>query len=693
MESKRRPTARSTTMDTEHAPEHPASTTRQDPLNKSVDRNSELTYNDEVFNAHSDKSASHRAPPPPPQTAGTLPVQYTRVRAARKNFMRAIQLTGLGSYARQPAQAYPEGMGSIDTIGDTRQLGCQNVHNLQTSSNFSMSLDPATLQCLGCTEKHLFVRKDNPVCIVASDHNFAPVLPAKLGTDCIGILRVEDGTLQEITGMFRDVFRKHIRPAGSLPPGSIVMVGSVSHMALYGLQQYAEDITRTLTIIGSEVGPGITVIPYVPIPLGGIMSDELVRDMLDFDCWLLGSGLGELQTLPSTRELFWETVGGNTDTVVDTGSRTLFLPTSIRNPRKHRFMSGGVCPPAIIEPIGQVDESNIVTCLIGEVSGMLGLKLDASPDFARGGVSPICEHATGRVAFLGASHVQRMSALATACGSTNVLLLPRWASDQSSAKIVAEATRAAKLGKDDILVIDVFSNSAYMGCDESGLPQRPEKGADGRYHILGTMEVATQNVLRKNLAACIPALEAASGARLIFILPIPRYVTRQCCDDPSHIDNRGEADFETIVASAGMAVRTLLEAELAKRKWRAIIFDTMTSFGEEEKLSNTCSSAGLCIWGPQDGVHLTEAAYKDVLDGLRGHLGEFDTCGEAGRKRLSSIVPGTAASTPAAVQVRTPAWISGEASMARGRGGWRGRGGGGRGGRSGRRGRWIGWPY
>ena len=221
-----------------------------------------------------------------------------------------------------------------------------------------------------------------------------------------------------------------------------------------------------------------------------------------------------------------------------------------------------------------------------------------------------------------------MSALVLSCWGQNGHQLPRWASDNSNTKLVAEAIAAAKLGKDDTLVVDVFSNSAFMGCDESGLPQRPEKGADDRYHILGTMEVATQNYLRKNLTACSPALDAANDARIIFTLLIPRYVTLQCCEDPSHIDNRGEADFETIVASASRAVRTLLEGELARRKWRASIFDPMTSFDEEEKLSNTCSSsAGLCIWGPQDGVHLTEAAYKDILDSLRGHVSEPTSCG------------------------------------------------------------------
>ena len=136
-------------------------------------------------------------------------------------------------------------------------------------------------------------------------------------------------------------------------------------------------------------------------------------------------------------------------------------------------------------------------------------------------------------------------------------------------------------------------------------------------------------------------------------------------------------------------VRGVLKTEISERGWAASVFDPMAAFDSAAAIS----SSGLSIWGPDDGVHLTETAYKDILDGLQGHMREPCMSGEAGRRRLTSIVPATATSSPAPPPLRTPAWISGEASQVRGRGGWRGRNMGGRGGRSGRRGRWIGWPY
>jgi hypothetical protein len=236
---------------------------------------------------------------------------------------------------------------------------------------------------------------------------------------------------------FRDVFSNHIRPAGCLPPGSIVLLGSISHLALNGLQQYVEDLVRYLAIISSEVGGGgATVIPYVPIPLAGITSDELLRDMIDLDSWIIGSGLGDLYTLQATRALFWDTLGLDASVVIDGGSRTLFLPANAKNPRSQ--VSGSICPPASLDPVGEDKEAVIITCLIGEISSLLSLKLDPSPDFARGGAAPNCELATRRVAYLGASHTKRMSALAVAGGGTTGTLLPRWASDRNTVTSIAE---------------------------------------------------------------------------------------------------------------------------------------------------------------------------------------------------------------------------------------------------------------
>jgi hypothetical protein len=56
------------------------------------------------------------------------------------------------------------------------------------------------------------------------------------------------------------------------------------------------------------MGPGISVMPYIPVPIGGVGSETLVRDMIDLDCWILSTGAGHNSCLPDSRELFWRLV-------------------------------------------------------------------------------------------------------------------------------------------------------------------------------------------------------------------------------------------------------------------------------------------------------------------------------------------------------------------------------------------------
>ena len=95
--------------------------------------------------------------------------------------------------------------------------------------------------CLTCPEKHAFIRlgpSPLPVCIALTDQSFPPFITANMSESCIAVLRVEDGKLSDLDSLFRAVFRSHVGPAECLPQGSVVMVGSVTHLSLSGLSCY-----------------------------------------------------------------------------------------------------------------------------------------------------------------------------------------------------------------------------------------------------------------------------------------------------------------------------------------------------------------------------------------------------------------------------------------------------------------------
>ncbi len=64
---------------------------------------------------------------------------------------------------------------------------------------------------------------------------------------------------------------------------------------------------------------------------------------------------------------------------------------------------------------------------------------------------------------------------------------PSWVATQDSLADVARKLTNLRPGPEDIVVMDIWSNSSYMGTDEFGLPCRAAKSTnDSRYHIVGS---------------------------------------------------------------------------------------------------------------------------------------------------------------------------------------------------------------
>ena len=102
--------------------------------------------------------------------------------------------------------------------GDGRHLVTQNFHSLKDKLNLSMSFDPKRMVCVTCSDEHVVLGSENkPVCIVLSDHNFSPCVPASWGESYLLVIRAEDGLLADLDNIFRDVFRDFTKPVGSLP--------------------------------------------------------------------------------------------------------------------------------------------------------------------------------------------------------------------------------------------------------------------------------------------------------------------------------------------------------------------------------------------------------------------------------------------------------------------------------------------
>ena len=257
---------------------------------------------------------------------------------------------------------------------------------------------------------------------------------------------------------------------------------------------------------------------------------------------------------------------------------------------------------------------------------------------------------------------------------------PGWT--PSAENIVETAQVLADLmpGKNDTVVFDLLSNSAFMGSDDEGMPTPVYKGGDGIHHVPGGLQAAPKGVLQKIAREAQELVGAAAGARVVHVVPFPRYFNGKCCDEADHVTNYGTGDlleeYNRVIDNATAAIANCSDGQ----PYRCIsVFDI---FGTDTDLSSMVTSTGETIWG-SDPVHLSVEAYREVA---RAVLGGEDNEPRCKRDRLDSVVPGPPPKKFRGQQVKPSPWVAGSSEpgprgRAPGRGGYSGYGyGRGRGG-------------
>ncbi len=123
-----------------------------------------------------------------------------------------------------------------------------------------------------------------PAAVVAADPCFPASLAAPALGACIAMVRVEDGSLAEIRNTLRDLLRAYTPPSGSLPSGSVILTGSISHLARVGVARYAEDLARHIAALETDFGSAVSVVPYVLVMPAAVHTPALIADLFDLDC-------------------------------------------------------------------------------------------------------------------------------------------------------------------------------------------------------------------------------------------------------------------------------------------------------------------------------------------------------------------------------------------------------------------------
>ncbi len=241
-----------------------------------------------------------------------------------------------------------------------------------------------------------------------------------------------------------------------------------------------------------------------------------------------------------------------------------------------------------------------------------GVGVDLSPSLERGVVTQETDNENARVVLIGASHMIR---LAENMGPETVSLAfhgfrPR----EPTITELADELQKLGLGNRDTVALDLLSNSAFMGTDSYGLPTEAIRAKNGSYHVIGSLTVAPISCEKNILSACTPIAEALKNTDVVLLSPVPRYMHTKCCDDPTHVENFDDPDLEEEIGESLEGYKRVFQNwGVENELFFTVVDPTLLSDSCDLPIKSRVTEDGHSIWNRRDPVHLTGAAYRNLV--------------------------------------------------------------------------------
>jgi hypothetical protein len=87
-----------------------------------------------------------------------------------------------------------------------------------------------------------------------------------------------------------------------------------------------------------------------------------------------------------------------------------------------------------------------------------------------------------------------------------------------------------------VIIYQLLDNSSYFGTGNDGYRCSPVK-ENGRYHILGDLQLADRDLVKMMANTFTPLLRAGGEHEKIILVPLMSYMSSKCCSDQSHLTN------------------------------------------------------------------------------------------------------------------------------------------------------------
>ena len=495
--------------------------------------------------------------------------------------------------------------GSLFPEDDGRHILAFSEFNFSKKLNIMCSFDRKSMKCRCCPSPVLVPMnsscKSERRTLVLCDQNFPAVLPAGGDKQCIKILRVENGSLWEIFGVYAEMLREQNY---AVPVGSAILMASTSHLVRVGLSAYAEELVAVSRRILSLHNGAVYFLPCPVLLMEGTNDPEVVRMCLELISWLGNALQKEVNFTPNAMGALVNAYIDNDKTVRAVNTRRLLLPTSMSNTVKRSWASGEVILPASADPLSTEEEGTIIKALIGDLNQRLDMDLDPCPSLAR--VVEVVPEPIKSESFVvvGASHAGRTTQALKQTGYKAMLVtVPGWRAIKIKAPAMEAVLKEALQDMEpNCTVVFQMLDSAfyYARTDEGSLLPGVRDPVTGRYHMHGELVLGPKEMQFATFTDMKNIFEAAGTRPKIIVSPVPRFLSKPCCDSVDHMPNFREEDFRTKMLEAVQECRRNLKDfgfRLGLRNFRVVSpWSCVQHIGDG-------------LWA-DDGVHLKEEGYR-----------------------------------------------------------------------------------
>jgi len=506
---------------------------------------------------------------------------------------------------------------SVRTFRGSRVCKGDKVVN----ESFTSSIDPQNLSCIGCAKEHKILDSTGPLIIALSDQNMDPILGSGCNESCVITLRLENSSLDDLAGLLCEIFDGR----GAIPPGTVVLAGSLSHLSVSGAAKYAREWCLLCTRLEKKF-TGIRICPLVPLvkeDLPGPVAYELMKLAFWYSRVYAGNTSGLIESWAHFLTMIATNMTGHTPLTVpftDPVEMPADLSGIAGRTQVIHFVFNSSSPVRVLSP-DRVALNELVSVLATTLGRDLGLSLDPGVVLQR-----VTEVSAGtdnpknkEFVTVGASILNRISGLFFDTGSRVVnLCCPGWTADPMEVKKLEEKMAKLDISPNTVFIMDLLGNSSYR-CEEfDGTLSRIKKSPEG-YHVNGPVAVVDDGTMRRLISLVAPIYKLVPDSCIkIIVPPLPRYLFSGCCNSPDHCTNRTTERYPEKFLSKNDHLRNLVKSETnrlgLKNHW--VLDSSAALAGGEgvgplaEKMVRIRDSLA------PDGVHLTATGTKRIYNGI-----------------------------------------------------------------------------